>query len=412
MSKYLENNLSGSEEKNLDAYWDSLRKRNADHSFPAMADWIREMHKSVGRSRFEKIKRRRRLRWYALAILPIFLVLSCTIPVNRVEKSGSLVNFGIDKTEKGSIQKLSSLQQAFSFTCYEFLRPGQPGTAFFISFIPEDKQKKLLSISQELRTLNGLRNLDISAVHYTIRESLFSTFWHETLKLGKQQTPTGEELTRNIQATLKNKGLGFLSINILNDKEGQIVFTSQKQSPDSLPLTPKADEKQNVQDDNVRNVPAQKSKLEIFNWLLGSWKVKYVPQRTYHHWQRINDSLLMCFIIKYKDEGLINYGDDGPDVSVGFSIRHSNSDSAILALRGIEWKFLSANDKEIHFKNELTPKSANVKWSLEDEKKTWQSVISGESNLEIVNLVREENTGLEKLVKEFIEKNPGVIKKS
>ena len=161
----------------------------------------------------------------------------------------------------------------------------------------------------------------------------------------------------------------------------------------------------------MRNVLVQKDKLQIFNWLLGSWKVKYVSQRTYHYWQRISDSLLMCFIIKYKDEGLINYGDEGPDVSVGFSIRNY-ADSVILSLRGIEWKFLSANDKEIQFKNEVTPKSANVKWSLGDEKKTWQSVISGESNLEIVNLVREESTGLEKLVKEFIDKNPGVVKRS
>jgi len=120
----------------------------------------------------------------------------------------------------------------------------------------------------------------------------------------------------------------------------------------------------------------------------------------------------MCFIIKHKDEGLINYGDDGPDISVGFSIRYSNSDSAILSLRGIEWKFLSANDKEIHFKNETTPKSGNVKWSLGDEKKTWQSVISGEANLEIVNLIRDENISLENIVKKFITKYPEVIKKT
>src|SRR4030095_9154643 len=120
-------------------------------------------------------------------------------------------------------------------------------------------------------------------------------------------------------------------------------------------------------------------KLQIFNWLLGSWKVKYVAD-TYHHWLRVNDSLLMCFIIKYNN--------DEPEVSIGFSIGYSVRDSAILSLRGIKWGFLSANDKEVKFKNETTPKSANVKWSLGDERKTWQSVISGEKNLEVVTLIK------------------------
>ena len=144
-------------------------------------------------------------------------------------------------------------------------------------------------------------------------------------------------------------------------------------------------------------------KLQIFNWLLGSWNVKYVPQITYHHWLKINDTLLMCFIVKYD-------GDGEPDISVGFSIKYSSSDSAILSLRDIKWKFLSANDQEIVFKNEVTPKSANVKWALSNERKTWQSVISGEKNLEIVNLIKDENINLENIVKEFVVQHPEVIK--
>ena len=119
----------------------------------------------------------------------------------------------------------------------------------------------------------------------------------------------------------------------------------------------------------------------------------------------------MCFIIQYPDEELIKFGDDGPDISVGFSIRYSNADSAILSLRGIEWRFLSANDNEVNFKNETTPKSARVKWALGKEKKSWQSAISGEKNLEVVNLIRDNNTSLENIVKEFIGKNPDVIKR-
>ena len=410
----MENKMHDNIENDLDAYWDSIRKIDSDHSFPAVATWIREMHKRVGRSRLEKRKRRRRSRWFVLAILPVFFILSCTIRINRVERSGNLVNFSIDKKEDRSFQELSSLQQLYTFTCYKFLQPDQPALAFFIFFIPDKEQKKLSVITEQLKILNGLQKLDISSINYTIRESVFSTFWHKTLQLGEPQKPKEEELTRNIQATLNDKGLGFLSISISNDKDGNIAFTSGRQHPDTLTLTNKKSmpgENKNSGNVTVRNSSLAVDKLQIFNWLPGSWKVKYVSQ-TYHHWLRINDSLLMCFIIKHKDEGLINYGDDGPDISVGFSIRYSNSDSAILSLRGIEWKFLSANDKEIHFKNETTPKSANVKWSLGDEKKTWQSVISGEANLEIVNLIRDENISLENIVKKFITKYPEVIKKT
>jgi hypothetical protein len=66
----------------------------------------------------------------------------------------------------------------------------------------------------------------------------------------------------------------------------------------------------------------------------------------------------------------------------------------------------------VNFRNETTPKSANVKWSLGNEKKNWQSVISGESNLEIVTLVRDEKADVDKLVKEFIAKHPDVVKKN
>ena len=405
----MQNKMSENIENNLDAYWDLIRKRNADDSFPAMANWISETYTTIGRSRVEKIKRRRRLRWFALAILPVFFILSCTIPVNRVERSGSLVNFSIDKKEESSLQKLSSLQQQFAFSCSEFLQPDQPAMAFFISFIPGE-QTKLESITGELKTLNGLQKLDARPINYTIRESLFSTFWHKTLQLGEQKKLKGEELGRKIQAILKDKGLDFLSVNILNDKEGHITFTSVGKDPDSLTTTNET-EQQRSQNDKIQNVLPSVNKLQIFDWLLGSWKVKYTPQKTYHHWLRINDSLLVCFIIKYTDEDLIKIGDDGPEISVGFSIRYSSADSAILSLRGIEWKFLSANDKEMNFKNETTPKSANVKWRLGDEKKSWQSAISGERNLEVVNLIRDNNTGLENIVKEFIAKNPDVIRK-
>ena len=396
-------------ENDLDAYWDALRKRNSDVSFPAMAAWIRQLHKTVGRSRLEKGRRKRRSGSYALAMLALVLIISCTIRINRVESSGSLVNFGIDKKENGSIQKLSSLQQLFTFRCYEFLKPDQPAIAFFIFFIPDKEKEKLGLITGQLKILSGLQKLDISSITYTIRESLFASFWHKTL--GKQQTPKGEELTRNIQATLKNKGLGFLSTSILNDKDGNVAFAAASHTQDSLTTTNKPVEKQKAQNDKIVNLPPGVDKLEIFNWLFGSWKVKYVTQ-TYHYWLKINDSLLMCFIIKYQDEELIKFGDDGPDISVGFSIRHSASDSVILSLRGIEWKFLSANNREVRFKNETTPKSANVKWVLANDKKSWQSAISGESNLEVVNLVREENTDLENTVKKFIAKNPDIIKRS
>lgn len=396
----MENRLFENAENNRDA-WDDIRKRKFDDSFPAVADWIRETNKSLEKSRLKKRKNRRRLTWFAIVFLPVFLIVSCTYRVNRIEELGSLVNFSIDKQENESFQKLSSLQQMFSFSYYNYSQPSEPGMASFIFFIHSKEQKKLISITQRLKSLNGLRKLEISPVNYTIRESLFLTFLHRTLKLGKDQKPKGKELIRNIQATLKNKGLDFLSINITNDSNGNLEFSSTSQNSDSLIIintdTPPSDNEK-PKPNRSYNTPEGMEKLQIFNWLLGSWKVKYVPTQTYHHWLRVNDSLLICFIIK-------NYEDE-PDISVGFSIRHSEADSVILSLRGIKWRFLSADDKEVNFKNEITPKSANVKWSMGDEKKSWQSVISGEKNLEIVNLIRDEDINLESIVKDFILRHP------
>lgn len=390
-----------SAENNRDAMWDSFRKKKFDDSFPGVSDWIRETHKSIGKSRLKKRKNRRRLTFLAMVLFPIFIIVSCTYRIDRVEKLGSLVNFSIDKQENESFQKLSSLQKMFSFSFLEFSQPTEPGLASFIFFIHGKEKEKLQSITRRLRLLKGLQKLDISPVDYTIRESLFLTFLHKTLQLGRDQEPKGKELTSKIQTALKNKGLGFLSANIIDGNGSNIEFTSAAQNPDSLVITNtvvSTEDDKKPQQVKTSNTPALKEKLQIFNWLIGSWKVIYVPTPTYHHWLRVNDSLLICFIIK-------NY-DDEPDISVGFSIRYSEADSAILSLRDIKWRFLSADDKEFNFKNETTPKSANVKWSLGNEKKTWQSVISGEKNLEIVNLIRDENNYLENIVKDFILQHP------
>jgi hypothetical protein len=169
-------------ENDLDAYWDSIRNRNSDDSFLVAAGWIRETHKNVRRSRLEKRKQRRRSKWFVFAILPVFFILSCTIHINRVESSGNLVNFSIDKKEGSSFQKLSSLQKLFTFNCYEFLPPDQPAMAFFIFFISDKEQEKLSLITEQLKILNGLRKLDIRSINYTKRESIFSTFWQENLQ--------------------------------------------------------------------------------------------------------------------------------------------------------------------------------------------------------------------------------------
>jgi len=412
MDKNIGNGSSENPKNKLDVYWDAVRDRKYDHSFPAIADWITEANREIKKMRLRQKKRRRRLTWFAAVLIPAFLVVSCTYRVERVEKSGTLINFGIDEREKGSFQMLSSLQQMFTFKCYEFLYPGQSGIVSFISFIPGKEQDKALSITRQIKLLHGLRKLDISPVKYNIRESLFLTFFHRTLRLGKQENPRGKELVDGIRAALNKEGLGFLSINVLNDSDANISFTPANRTPptsDSTLLNPDSlavDKNGSTVDSAKRETngrpPTDREKLQLFNWLLGTWKVKFVPHLTYHHWMRMNDSSLICYIIKYQD--------DEPDISVGFSIKYSATDSAILSFRGIEWTFVSANDKEIIFKNEITPKSANVKWSPDDKRKNWESVIFGEKNMEVVNLVRDENTNLENIVKDFISKHPDKLK--
>jgi hypothetical protein len=110
------------------------------------------------------------------------------------------------------------------------LRPGRPGTASFIFFIPGEDQEKLVSIARELKVLSGLRKLDVTPVSYNIKESLFSTFLHKTLKVGKQEKLKGKDLVLHIQTALDKKGLDFLSINILNDNDEKVSFTPADQN--------------------------------------------------------------------------------------------------------------------------------------------------------------------------------------
>jgi hypothetical protein len=405
MDKHAENKFSDDPGNDIKVYLDTIRKQTHNHSFLQIADWIRNTNKLITEKKARRRKRLRKLSWFAISFLSICFIVSCTYRVERVETSGSLVNFVIDKHEKQSFERLFSLQKVFTFTSFEFLQPGDPGIASFILFIPDNEQNRVIPFVQELKLLSGLRKLDVSPVTYNIKESLFSTFLHKSLKVGKRKLKS-DEIISHIHSALEKKGLGFLSVKVLSTKSEKVSFTRADQYlsiRDTLTSrnTPPG-KSTNIQTNTERAAHANREKLQLFNWLLGTWSVKYVPRPTFHYWMRMNDTLLMCFIIKYED--------DEPDVSIGFSINYSAADSAILSLRGIEWEFLSANNKEINFKNNVTPKSANVKWSFNDEKKTWQSVISGERNLEIVNLVRNEDANFEDIVKGFITKNPGKIK--
>ena len=405
----MENNGSENPGKHLDAYWDDLRDKNFDHSFPEISRWIREVDNRTAKLQSKTRRQRRRLARLIVVVLPIFFTISCTIHVKRVENSGSLVNFSIDKQKNTSFQKLSFLHTTFAVSYYAFLQPDQPHAVSFIFFIRNTEQQKLQSITHQLKLLDGLIKLDIAPVNCTISESLFSTFLHKTLNVGKAETLTSKELVTNIRATLKTKGLDFLSTDISND-DGDISFASPPaDSVINIPFIQSGSS--TVSDTAFYNNPKSQNsktygsaskleKLQMFNWLLGSWRVKYVPVETYHQWLRISDSLLMCFIVKYDE--------DDPDISVGFSIRYSNADSAILSLRDIKWEFVSANNQEVNFRNEVTPKSANVKWALGNERASWQSVISGEKNLEIVNLVRDEEVNLETVVRDFIGRHPEI----
>ncbi|HEV8504870.1 MAG TPA: hypothetical protein VGQ53_05710 [Chitinophagaceae bacterium] len=409
MDRNEENKFSGEAGNDPKLFWDGIRKERHDQSFPLVVEWIKGTNQVIRATRAKKKKHRRKLFWLSISFLFISFIVSCTYRVERVEKSGSLVNFGIDKADKSSFQRLSSLQRSFAFTSHEFSQPGEPAIAWFIFFIPGNEQQKLMSIMRELRSLEGLRKLDVSPVSYNIKESLFLTFLHKALKLGKQEKLKGKNLAVHVQAELDKKGLGFVSTRALNDNDDNVSFTPADQSlftkkpgSDTLSVRANTSTTESTKLQTRGTLRSPKEKLQMFNWLLGTWGVIYVPQPTYHYWKRMNDSSLMCFIIKFEDHE--------PAVSIGFSINYSVADSAILSLRGIEWKFLSANNREVNFKNETTPKSANVKWSLDNGGETWQCVIYGERNKEIVNLVRIEDARLEKIVKAFISKKSDKIK--
>src|SRR6476660_797526 len=104
MDKHMENESFENPTNKLDVYWDAVRNRKYNYSFPAIGDWIRETNNEIKKNRSRQRKRRQRLRWLAAAIIPVLLIVSCTYRVERVEKSGTLINFLIDEREKGSLQ--------------------------------------------------------------------------------------------------------------------------------------------------------------------------------------------------------------------------------------------------------------------------------------------------------------------
>ena len=80
----------------------------------------------------------------------LFVIVSCTIMLDRVEKSGTLVNFSIGKTENSfSYRNFRHYNKSLHLLAMSF-KARFTRMAFFIFFIPWKEEEKLLSITTSL----------------------------------------------------------------------------------------------------------------------------------------------------------------------------------------------------------------------------------------------------------------------
>lgn len=192
-----------------------------------------------------------------LLLLPAFIAFSFIYKTERLQKYADLINFKIDKTDSALVSRINSLQRLLSLTFSAFSDPANPSLRSYMSIISDEKTT--LQINNELTAVKGIINLEVNAIQYKIKESLFSNLVSKILPQKRSRSLSDNSaLEDTIRKHLQRKGLNYIDVKFTVDNAHVVFEQVIRFEPPSIPtlqipdsLTFKNDRPANIKKANV-----------------------------------------------------------------------------------------------------------------------------------------------------------------
>ena len=346
-------------------------------------------------------------RWGVAIAFAVLVILSLVFRIKDSATIGHIISFSIDKNNDVAIQKVNFIERQFNYT-FKKIRNVQREIASYVTFIV-NPYTEALRFENELKQIPELKNPAIMAVKKRSSESVLSKIVHKLSNrhLDLKQTST-QELNKEIMAHLKGQGIENIQIRIdeANKKIEFIPVADSLESEEIKNAIPaNVDSDKPAKDTSTIKTaavsqPKTTDQLNVFSWILHTWRTCDSSLNSYHKWIRINDSVYRSFVIRLE-----------PSITVTpayFLLSQQNT--VILGFDQHSWSLQESSGAQFVFTRNEDQFPQKVKWELR-QPGWWFARIRGSLKDETCLYIDDSrNRQLEQALNNYKKQNPDLFK--
>ena len=346
-------------------------------------------------------------RWGVALTITALVILSLAFRIKDSATIGHIISFSIDKNNESAIQKVSFIERQFNYT-FTRIKNVQREIASYVTFTAHT-YNQVLRLENELKIIPELKNQAIIPVKKRSSESVLSKIVHKISNrhIDLKQT-TAQELNTEIMAQLKGQGIENIQIRV-DDANKQIEFIPVADSVESEEITNTAPENPRpgkpAREGSTSNTtdmaqPKTVNQLNVFSWILHTWRTCDSSLNSYHKWIRINDSVYRSFVITLE-----------PSITVtpGYFLL-SRENTVILRFDQHSWSLQESPGAQFVFTRNEDQFPQKVKWELR-QPGWWFARIRGSLKDETCLYIDDsKNRQLDQALNNYKKQNPDLFK--
>ncbi|HEY1021051.1 MAG TPA: hypothetical protein VGE06_02005, partial [Flavisolibacter sp.] len=201
---------------NTNDYFDALRQKSYEASYPGVKNFI-----TANRDRLNNRRPKKPLRhwqWVLAVLLPALVVLACT-KTERTEPVGQTVSFSVPVGDGAAILALEpvigGLQRVISPDRQK------PGYLFYTTFIPAQSSRSADAVISGLKGVKGITGLSMVPVNARVRESLLSQLGANVFSTHVAASGLDDaDLQNTVNRQLKEQGFHHITVTVTRNEKG------------------------------------------------------------------------------------------------------------------------------------------------------------------------------------------------
>lgn len=217
-----------SRESKLDIYFDELKSKNYDDTFPAAEAWLRTIntnlsnHKNKTERKFSymNIKKYFTANKFKLAytfLILAFVVAACNYPVTQQESAGDVLKWTVSKDNTEAIKQIENFDW---FKNGEYNVNDDNNYLSYSLVIPKENHENAAAYEKQLETI-GVTTVNLIPLNETVKRPVYSALLNDLFKIDINASNMSDtELSKEIDAQLKNAGIENATVDFEKNKDG------------------------------------------------------------------------------------------------------------------------------------------------------------------------------------------------